>query len=182
MTPKRQYSAWRGFVKLGNMRFPQRLIATALIFVTAGVADAADAGFCPEVYRKAVLQAPFNVAFLHIQKFDMPGGGKRDGLLMSSFFNAVKDPTGVKVESYRERDLVARIPDLDTIDVEAFDGSRDIEVLTDLDDASIVVAHDEDRTISDVSKLLEVALDRIEIVFIADLVTAADMERDVLAR
>lgn len=94
---------------------------------------AAESPFCPDMYRKGVLKAPFNVAFLHVQRFSNPGGGTSDGLLISSFFNAVKDPNGVKLERLEQRDLVARIPDLDAIDFDKFDGRRDIEVLTDLD-------------------------------------------------
>lgn len=94
---------------------------------------ATETEFCPELYRKGVLKAPFNVAFLHVQRFDGPDGGKREGLLMSSFFNAVKDPAGMRLERLEQRDLVARIPDLDDVAFETFDGQRDIEVLTDLD-------------------------------------------------
>ncbi|MGI9342076.1 MAG: hypothetical protein ACR2QV_04460, partial [Gammaproteobacteria bacterium] len=80
-----------------------------------------------------MLHAPFNVAFLHVQGFNQQDGSTREGLLISSFFNVVKDPQGISVVRSTQRDLVARITDLDAIDFDDFDGSRDIEILTDLD-------------------------------------------------
>lgn len=112
-------------------------------------AGGASTAFCPELYRKGLLQAPFNVAFLHVQRFDQEGGGKRDGLLLSSFFNAVKDAEGRKVERFSERDLVARIMDLDKVDFAGFDGARDIEVLTDLDGISRQVWPNETARVPD---------------------------------
>ena len=52
---------------------------------------------------------------------------------MSSFFNTRKDAAGRKVEEYIERDLIARIPDLDDIDYQDFNGADEIEILSDLD-------------------------------------------------
>lgn len=124
------------------------LVAAAAI---PGLSDAsgASAAFCPEVYRKGLLQAPFNVAFLHIQKFNAGKAGKADGLLMSSFFNAVKTADGRKVERFSQRDLVARIADLDAVNFESFDGARDIEVLTDLDGVSRQVWPNESARVPD---------------------------------
>jgi len=96
-------------------------------------AAAAPGQFCPEVYPRMVLQLPFNPAFLHVQRFEKAGGGRRDGLLMSSFFNVEKNAEGTKVERFTQRDLVALIPDLDTLDPADFDDERDVRVLTDLD-------------------------------------------------
>ena len=83
-------------------------LVVCALFSTTSVSSQ-DGDFCPDVYRKGVLSAPFNVAFLHVQGFDQPGGGKRDGLLISSFFNVEKDSAGSKVERVWQRDLVARI-------------------------------------------------------------------------
>lgn len=123
------------------------LVALAL-FSSQGVI-AAEAAFCPDLYRKGVLKAPFNVAFLHVQSFNNPDGGKSDGLLMSSFFNAVKDADGIKLERLEQRDLVARIPDLDGIEFDNFDGDLDIEVLTDLDGVSRQVWPNETARVPD---------------------------------
>ncbi|NNL36315.1 MAG: VCBS repeat-containing protein [Silicimonas sp.] len=109
------------------------LILVLLALTWAGALHAAATEFCPDLYRKGVLQAPFNVAFLHIQDFNQKDGGTSEGLLLSSFFNVVKDPAGTKVIETTQRDLVARIPDLDAVDFDRFDGGRDIEILTDLD-------------------------------------------------
>ena len=105
--------------------------------------------FCPSVYRKGVLEAPFNVGFLHMQRFDDPNGGKSEGLLMSSFFNVVKDPQGNKVESFSQRDLVARISDIDQLDFDTFNGAEDIEILTDLDGKSRQVWPNETARVPD---------------------------------
>jgi hypothetical protein len=105
--------------------------------------------FCPSVYRKGVLAAPFNVGFLHMQRFDDPNGGKSEGLLMSSFFNVVKDPQGNKVESFSQRDLVARISDIAQLDFDTFNGAEDIEILTDLDGKSRQVWPNETARVPD---------------------------------
>ncbi|MDJ0927974.1 MAG: VCBS repeat-containing protein [Gammaproteobacteria bacterium] len=109
------------------------LLLALVVLCGTDALQAADTAFCPEIYRKGVLEAPFNVAFLHVQKFNQPDGGTREGLLISSFFNVEKDPAGRRVIQFTQRDLVARIPNLDAIDYEDFDGRRDIEVITDLD-------------------------------------------------
>jgi hypothetical protein len=109
------------------------VLAAALTLISGSSVLAADGSFCPDVYSKGVLHAPFNTAFLHIQKFGQPGGAKKEGLLLSSFFNVSKDAEGRSIQKVLTRDLVARIADLDAVDADAFDGSKDIEVLTDLD-------------------------------------------------
>ena len=114
-----------------------RLRALSLTFSVAAavllVAPAADAAnYCPAVWKKAVLPLNFNPAFTSMAKFNMPSGGRQDGLLVSSFFNALKDPTGTTVTSYFERDLIARIGGLDTLDLATFNKDTSVEVLTDL--------------------------------------------------
>jgi len=124
-------------------------LLAALLPPVASNAGESAGEFCPEVYARGTLQAPFNVAFLHAQKFSAANGGKRDGLLMSSFFNAVKDPEGRKVQAFSQRDLVALIPDLDAVDFDTFDGARDIQVLTDLDGVSRQVWPNETSRVPD---------------------------------
>lgn len=124
-------------------------IFTLCALLSSNSIIAAEAQFCPNVYRKGVLKAPFNVAFLHVQSFDNADGGKSEGLLMSSFFNAVKDADGIKLQRLEQRDLVARIPDLDAIDMDKFDGNLDIEVLTDLDGVSRQVWPNETARVPD---------------------------------
>ena len=106
------------------------LSAAAAVLLVAPAADAAN--YCPAVWKKAVLPLNFNPGFTHMAKFNMPGGGQQDGLLVSSFFNVLKDPTGNTVTSYFERDLVARIGGLDTLDLATFNKDTNVEVLTDL--------------------------------------------------
>lgn len=86
---------------------------------------------CPEVYLRDTWRLPFNPAFLHVAEFPDGRRGRRDALLMSSFFNVVKDPSGRRVERITERDLAAWIPDIDVARRRGFDAARDLEILTD---------------------------------------------------
>ncbi len=116
-----------------------------------GLAVAANstASFCPEIYPRGVMSLPFNPAFLHIQRFNAAAGGKADGLLMSSFFNARKNAAGTKVEDFFERDLIAVIPNLDSLDIEAFDADRDLKILSDNDGVSRQVWPNETARVPD---------------------------------
>ncbi len=106
-----------------------RLLALATSLVATTVTAAAPApGFCPEVYAQRVISLPFNPAFLHFQTFATPDG-PQDGLLMSSFYNAIKNPAGTKFERLFQRDLVARLPDIS----DPADASPEVEILSDLD-------------------------------------------------
>lgn len=89
------------------------------------------ANYCPAVWKKGVLPLNFNPAFTAIDQFNVAGGG-RDDLIISSFYNVLKDPTGTTVTSYFERDLVARITDLATVNPATFNKNTDVEVLSDL--------------------------------------------------
>ncbi len=126
--------------KINTLRIASAFLSTT---VSAGASLAAGGagGFCPEVYHQNTIDAPFNVAFLHVQQFNQPGGGKADGLLMSSFYNAIKAADGVKVEGFFQRDLVARIPDLDA--------GQEIEVISDLDGVSRQVWPNETSRVPD---------------------------------
>lgn len=130
---------------------PPMRTALFLLVLMPGLVSAAGvpAAFCPEVYPRAVLEVPFNPAFLHVQRFNKAGGGKADGLLMSSFFNVEKNAAGTAVDRVTQRDLVARIPDLDALDPNGFDGQRDIQVLTDRDGVSRQVWPNETSRVPD---------------------------------
>lgn len=114
-------------------RRAQGITAIVWLGLAAGSAAAAagsGAEFCPEVYAKRVISLPFNPAFLHIEKFDTPDGGQRDGMLMSSFYNAIKNAEGTKLERLYQRDLVALITDLDGDPEQA----PALEIISDLDE------------------------------------------------
>ena len=104
-------------------------VAAAVLLAAPG---ASAANYCPAVWKKAVLPLNFNPAFTHIDKFNVAGGGQQEGLLVSSFFNVLKDPTGTTVTSYFSRDLVARVAGLDTLDLSTFNKDTNVEVLTDI--------------------------------------------------
>jgi hypothetical protein len=107
-----------------------------LVAATAGlcvVQAAEQPPACVEVYHRGVITTPFNPSFLHVSTFRDARGRPRDALLMSSFFNVVKNADGTKVERFVERDLAAWIPDLSAVDPATFDAKRELEVLTDRD-------------------------------------------------
>jgi hypothetical protein len=107
------------------------LVAATACLLLGAKAAAADATNCPDVYLRDTLRMPFNPAFLHVAEFGARGQDRRAALLMSSFYNVVKDPAGRRVERVVERDLAAWIPDLDAVERRGFDAARDLEVLTD---------------------------------------------------
>ncbi len=111
--------------------------------------EPAESDFCPVVYRKGVIDMPVNASFLHVQTFSDGRGGTREDLLFSSFFNAVKDKGGVKVERFSSRDLVGRILDIGNLDLDNFDPERDVEILSDLDGVSRQVWPNETARVPD---------------------------------
>ena len=116
-------------------RLPAGLLLSSLALLTTATADSEEA--CTALYRKTVLDLPFNPAFLKVEPFPEGAGppgaehGRRDALLMSSFFNVERDDKGEKVTRYFERDLVAWIPDIAAAAAGGFDARRDLEILTD---------------------------------------------------
>ncbi len=124
-------TSWR----LRAIRKACLLAAVGMLVGYTGVAGAApsNGNYCPGIFEKGVLPLNFNPAFLHVDTFDNDQSGSSDDLLMSSFFNSIKDPSGENVIGFFERDLVARIRDLDSLDPDTFDADTDVEELTDLD-------------------------------------------------
>lgn len=107
------------------------LVVMASLAGTAGVvvaAVAAEPEACLRLFRKGLLTLPFNPAFLHVAEV---GPERREALLMSSFFNVEREPSGEKVTRFFERDLTAWIPDLAGVDPARFDPATQLEVLTD---------------------------------------------------
>jgi len=106
------------------------LLGAALLPVLVSPAAEA-ANYCPAVWKKGVLPLNFNPAFSHISTFNTPSGPRED-LVFTSFYNVLKDPTGNTVTSFFERDLVARIPGLGTLNPATFNKDTDVEILSDL--------------------------------------------------
>ncbi len=107
------------------------LIALSVVSIPLPAAQSGGS-FCPEIYSQRVIELPFNPAFLHVDSFNAPDGSRQDGLLMSSFYNAIKNPEGTEFERLFERDLIARIADID----DPSDVMPEVEVLSDLDGTS----------------------------------------------
>ncbi len=94
--------------------------------------------FCPNIYKAGVLPLNFNPAFLHVDKFNHTNGNTYDGLIITSFFNAIKDPAGLGSVAFFQRDNVSRITGVGYRSPAWFNASRDVELLTDLDLPTIV--------------------------------------------
>ena len=108
------------------------IVAVALMgtFCSNG---SSDNRFCPRVYKAGIFgPLNFTPAFTTIDIFNDPGDIQRDGLLISSFFNSIKDPGGENVIGFFEDDLVARIEGIGQVNPNTFDPNTDVERLTDL--------------------------------------------------
>lgn len=112
---------------------PRGIWVTVLVFGLSWSAGSSASSFCPPVYEAGVMgPLPFTTAFTTIDEFNDGNGGQEDGLLISSFFNSIKDPTGENVVGFFEDDLVAIIRDIGAVDPATFDPNTDVERLTDL--------------------------------------------------
>jgi hypothetical protein len=89
--------------------------------------------FCPDIYDGGAFPLNFNPAFTHVERFNF-GSTAYDGLVVTSFFNAVKnpDPDANSTTSFYERDLVARITGIGYRSP-AWWNPNQAEILTDLD-------------------------------------------------
>jgi hypothetical protein len=112
------------------------LLSGALAGVWPAVGSAND--FCPNIYKGGAFRLNFNPAFTQIASYKQPNGSSYDGLVVSSFFNVIKNPTGFGTVGYFERDLVARITGIGFRSPLWFNATRDTEILTDLSLASPV--------------------------------------------
>ncbi|MEM9488068.1 MAG: hypothetical protein AAGC55_02925 [Myxococcota bacterium] len=105
---------------------------------TNALDDSASASgdYCPFIVRKGIMSLDFNPGFLHVDSYrdasSSTGEARREGLTISSFFNAFVVPGGNPPVGFFERDLVARIPDIGRVDLYGFDPATDVEELTDL--------------------------------------------------
>ncbi len=69
----------------------------------------------------------FMPGFVHVDKY-----GEGDGLTIASFLNAAKNTNPGPPYIPFERDLVARVPGLESIDYTRFDATKQVQVLSDL--------------------------------------------------
>jgi len=108
------------------------LAAAATIMPVVGQS----ADFCPDVYRGGKYRLNFNPTFTHIDKFKHTDGNSYDGIVISSFFNSIKNANGLGTVGYFERDLVARITGIGYRSPAWFNATRDTEILSDRDKVS----------------------------------------------
>ncbi len=85
------------------------------------------ANYCPTLYTKGTLPLKFMPGFLHVDKYS-----EGDGLTISSFLNAGRNPNPGPPFIPFERDLVARIPSLDSLSASTFDPTKQVQALTDI--------------------------------------------------
>lgn len=105
-------------------RYGMATLSTAVLLAAIPVAAAT---YCPAVYNKGALALKFMPGFVHVDKYT-----EGDGLAIASFLNAAKNTNPGPPYIPFERDLVARIPALESIDYTRFDASKQVQVLTDL--------------------------------------------------
>ncbi len=111
-------------------------LALTIIALSANPA-LAEHDFCPKVYHKGVIELDINPAFLHVDQYNTPDGGKADGLTISSFYNttfSLNPHAGVYVPNFPPfaADQVGRIMYVDDLDPGQFDFETNYEKLTDL--------------------------------------------------
>jgi|GEM_PF-1171575 len=111
------------------IRAVQLLVLGAATAILPNLAQADE--FCPAVYEAGVLSLNFNPTFTHVDKFNAPNGQQYDGLVITSFFNAIKGANGASAVDYFERDLVARITGIGYRNEAWWNADRDVEVLSD---------------------------------------------------
>lgn len=121
-----------------KLRCAAMVAGTALLPLLASPPAAAQ-NYCPAVWKQGVLNLNFNPAFTRIDTYSSPSGPSED-LMVTSFFNVLKDPTGMVVTSYFERDLLARIRGLATLNPLTFDKDLDVEELSDIGGPPVIGA------------------------------------------
>jgi hypothetical protein len=87
---------------------------------------------CPDIYTTGVFPVNFNPAFTAVGKTTLPNGNKADSLVVSSFFNAIKDATGENRVGFFERDLVARVEGIGYRNSAWWNKDRDVEIISDV--------------------------------------------------
>ena len=72
-----------------RVRHAALTVFAALMAFMPGVSSAND--FCPNIYDRGALRLNFNPAFMHIDSYQHPNGNSYDGLLVTSFYNVIKN-------------------------------------------------------------------------------------------
>ncbi len=114
------------------MKLTNSIAAFTVASVLAGPAMAAT--YCPAIYTKGKLPLKFMPGFVHVDKYS-----DGDGLSISSFLNAAKNTNPGPPYIPFERDLVARIPALNSLNASTFDPTKQVQILTDLNGTSNTV-------------------------------------------
>jgi hypothetical protein len=96
------------------------------LLAAGAVSTAHAATFCPTIYNKGTLALKFMPGFVHVDSY-----ADGDGLSIASFLNAAKNTNPGPPFIPFERDLVARIPALNSLDYTRFDASKQVQVLSD---------------------------------------------------
>jgi len=126
---------------------PALALCGALLVLAPTVGSTQD--FCPDIYHRGKLgPLNFNPTFIHVDSMKNANGNSYDGLVISSFYNAIKDPSGAGgAIDYFQPDLVARITGIGYRWPSWFDKDRDVEVISDQDLANPVVPNDAGQVI-----------------------------------
>ena len=120
-------------LRAGSTRLALLALGAALVLLPL---EGRSNDFCPAIYKAGVLPLNFNAAFTHIDSFNHANGNRYDGLVVTSFHNAIKTADGSSTVGYFERDLVARITGIGYRNPAWFNKDRDVQVLSDTELAS----------------------------------------------
>ncbi len=123
-------------LRLQGLGIKGLLVSLSTAFVMLPTIGSAN-DFCPDIYDQGTFRLNVNPTFMSIDEFTNANGVKYDGLVVSSFFNAIKDAAGTRT-GYFERDQVQLIRGIGYRS-EAWWNPNQAEVLTDLDLASPVL-------------------------------------------
>ena len=135
----------------GGVRRLLRKAALVAAFTAIPVVSNAgwpDGQACPDIYRTGVFPTgEINPAFSYVGLQTMPNGQEVNTLVFSSFFNAIKDETGVNRVGFYQRDLVSRIEGIGYRNAAWWNKDRDVEIISDLDVANPVFPSDVGQTV-----------------------------------
>lgn len=109
------------------------LVACGALIGSLPAAGMAGPDFCPDVYKGGKFRLNFQPAFTHINKMKHSDGNSYDGIIVTSFFNVIRNANGTGNVGYFERDLVARITGIGYRSPAWFNATRDTEILSDRD-------------------------------------------------
>ncbi len=110
-----------------NFPIRQALLASVALLPLSAALPSFAANYCPTIYSKGALPLKIMPGFVHVDSY-----AEGDGLSISSFLNAARNPNPGPPYIPFAPDQVARIPSLDTVSSSTFDPLKQVQKLSDL--------------------------------------------------